>query len=198
MSAPTRRHLAGAAVAAAAGAVLGTSATAAPFAAAWAVYQPYRHPSLSNGLGDEATDAWCVRQLVATGRLAEAPAGSLAELETKLAAAMVWFEENGAVALCGEEADLLRSCLRDLKALNRGQACPPDKALIDTLVSGHANLTAGALLVRNLAWMLEQKPKGSPPVAPEMLCFIADGMLDQLNTLEIAVERLQAAPGGEA
>ena len=93
-----------------------------PFATAWQAYQPYRHPSLSNGLGDAGCDAWCVRQLAATGRLAEAPAGSLAELETKLAAAMVWFEENGAVALCGEEADLLRSCLCDLRALNRGQA----------------------------------------------------------------------------
>ena len=71
----------------------------------------------------------------------------------------------------------------------------PDKALIDTLVSGHATLTAGALLVRNLAWTLEQEPKGSPPVAPDMLRFIADAMLDQMNTLEVTVERLQA-PGG--
>ena len=72
----------------------------------------------------------------------------------------------------------------------------PDKALIDTLVSGHANLTAGALLVRNLAWTIEQNSKVGPPVAPEMLRSIADGMLDQMNTLEVVVERLQAAPGG--
>jgi hypothetical protein len=35
---------------------------------------------------------------------------------------LVWFEANGAFVLCGEEADLLRSCLRDLRALNRGAA----------------------------------------------------------------------------
>ena len=122
MSGRTRRSLAGAAAVVATGAVLPSRAGAASFATAWAAYQPYRHPSLSNGLGDEATNAWCVRQLAATERLAEAPAGSLAELETKLAAAMVWFEESGAVALCSEEADLLRSCPRDLRALNRGQA----------------------------------------------------------------------------
>ncbi|MBL6081853.1 hypothetical protein JMJ56_28105 [Belnapia sp. T18] len=92
------------------------------FVTAWQAYQPYRHPSLSNGLGDAGYDAWCERQLEATERLAEAPARFLPELETKLAAAMVWFEANGATALCGEEADLLRSCLRDLRALNRGTA----------------------------------------------------------------------------
>ena len=71
-----------------------------------------------------------------------------------------------------------------------------NKTLMETLVAGHANLTAGALLVRSLAWKLEQKAKDGPPVGPEMLHFIADGMLDRLNTLEEAVEQLQTAPGG--
>jgi hypothetical protein len=74
----------------------------------------------------------------------------------------------------------------------------PANALIDTLVTGHTTLTAGALLVRSLASAMEQKGELAPPVGPEMLRFIADGMLDQLNTLEVAVERLQEAPGGEA
>ena len=74
----------------------------------------------------------------------------------------------------------------------------PDKVLIDTLVTGNDNLTAGALLVRNLAWVMAQKAKDGPPVGPDMLRLIADGMLDQLNTLDVAVERLQEAPGGAA
>ena len=37
-----------------------------------------------------------------------------------------------------------------------------DKLLIDTLVTEHANLTAGALLVRNLAWTMEQKARVVP------------------------------------
>ncbi len=124
MSTASRRALlasAAALPAVGAGAVVAAPASEA-FTTAWQAYQPYRHPSLSNGLGDTGYDAWCERQLEATERLAEAPARTLAELETKLAAAMVWFEANGATALCGEEADLLRSCLRDLRALNRGAA----------------------------------------------------------------------------
>ncbi|MBL6080455.1 hypothetical protein JMJ56_20770 [Belnapia sp. T18] len=57
----------------------------------------------------------------ATERLAEALARSLDELETKLAAAMVWFDANGAAGLCSGEADFLRSCLRDPRALSRGE-----------------------------------------------------------------------------
>ncbi|MBL6082106.1 hypothetical protein JMJ56_29445 [Belnapia sp. T18] len=124
MSRASRRTLLTSAAAlpvAVAGAMVAAPASEA-FATAWQAYQPYRYPSLSNGLGDAGCDAWCERQLEATERLAEAPARSLPELETKLAAAMVWFEANGASALCGEEADLLRSCLRDLRALNRGTA----------------------------------------------------------------------------
>ena len=74
----------------------------------------------------------------------------------------------------------------------------PNNALIDTLVTGHTTLSAGALLVRSLAWTMEQKGAQAPPVGPEMLRFIADGMLDQLNTLEVAVEELQAVSGGTA
>jgi len=86
------------------------------FAAAWAAYEPYRDPHTSNGRGDEGCAAWCKAQLEATARLAAAPARTLPELEAKLAAAMVWFEENGA-GICQEEGDLLRSCLRDLRAM---------------------------------------------------------------------------------
>ena len=52
--------------------------------------------------------------------------------------------------------------------------------------------------MRSLAWTLEQEPKVAPPIGPRMLHFIADAILSELNDLEMAVERLQAAPGGAA
>ncbi|MBL6082591.1 hypothetical protein JMJ56_32005, partial [Belnapia sp. T18] len=75
MSTASRRALLASAAALPAAAVGAVVAAPAPeaFATAWQAYQPYRHPSLSNGLGDAGCDAWCERQLEATERLAEAP-----------------------------------------------------------------------------------------------------------------------------
>ena len=127
MSAP-RRALLGSLVAMPAIAAL--PATSAPassssaFAAAWAAYQPYSDTSGCHGLDDAATDAWCDAQLEVTAGLADAPAGNLVELEVKLAAGLYWFSHSGASSsLCSEEADLLRSCLTDLRAImGRGTA----------------------------------------------------------------------------
>ena len=118
MSAP-RRALLGGLVAVPAVAALPTPAAASSaFAAAWAAYQPYSDASVCRGLGDAATDAWCDAQLAATADLAAAPADSLVELETKLEAGLYWFGNSGAGnGMCGEEADLLRSCLTDLRAI---------------------------------------------------------------------------------
>ena len=121
MSAP-RRALLGSLVAVPAIAALpAASALAAPssaFAAAWAAYQPYSDASACNGLGDDATDAWCEAQTEATAVLAEAPARTLGELEAKLEAGLNWFGNSGTPSsMTGEEADLLRSCLTDLRAI---------------------------------------------------------------------------------
>lgn len=90
---------------------------ASVFGASWAAYQPFSH----NGLcpkGDDATDAWVDEQLIATAALADAPARTTSEMAKKLAAALYWFEESSASTyMADEEADLLRSCLRDLRAM---------------------------------------------------------------------------------
>ena len=118
MSAP-RRALLGGLVAAPAIAGLPTPATASSaFAAAWAAYQPYSDARGCKGLTDDATDAWCEAQTEVTADLAEAPAGTLTELEAKLAAGLYWFGSSGAPSsMTAEEADLLRSCLTDLRAI---------------------------------------------------------------------------------
>ena len=118
MSAP-RRALLGSLVAVPAIATLPTPAAASSaFAAAWAAYQPYSDPIVCRGLEDEAVDAWCDAQLAATADLAAAPAGNLAQLEAKLTAGIFWLGNSGAGnGMCGEEADLLRSCLTDLRAI---------------------------------------------------------------------------------
>jgi hypothetical protein len=118
----TRRVLLGGLVAVPAIAALPvTSAQAAPssaFPEAWTAYQPYRDSSGIRGLSDAATDAWCDAQLAAAADLAEAPAGNLVELEAKLAAGLYWFDNSGAPSsMCDEEADLLRSCLADLRVI---------------------------------------------------------------------------------
>lgn len=114
----TRRDLLGGLAAVPAIAALPTPAASSAFAAAWGAYQPYRDGSGCRGLSDDATDAWCEAQGEATAALAEAPAGSLVELEAKLAAGLYWFGESGAPSsMTGEEADLLRSCLTDLRAI---------------------------------------------------------------------------------
>ena len=121
MSAPRRALLGGLVAVPALAALPATSAPAAPssaFAAAWAAYQPYRDPIVCRGFEDEAVDAWCEVQLAATADLAATPAGNLVELEKKLAAGLFWFGGSGAAnSMCCEEADLLRSCLTDLRAI---------------------------------------------------------------------------------
>ena len=79
--------------------------------------------TVCRGLEDEAVDAWCDRQLLVTADLAEAPAGNLVELEAKLAAGIFWLGNSGAAnSMCSEEADLLRSCLTDLRGIIAGGA----------------------------------------------------------------------------
>ena len=118
MSTPCRALLGGL-VAAPVVAALPTPATpSSAFAAAWGAYQPYSDPIVCRGLEDEAVDAWCDAQLAATADLAAAPAGNLAQLEAKLTAGIFWFGNSAADnGMCGEEADLLRSCLTDLRAI---------------------------------------------------------------------------------
>ena len=118
MSAP-RRALLGSLVAVPVVAALPTSATASSaFTTAWAAYQPYSDASACDGLTDAATSAWCEAQGEATAALAEAPARSLVELEAKLAAGLYWFDNAGAFSgMTDDEADLLRSCLTDLRAI---------------------------------------------------------------------------------
>ena len=119
MSAPRRALLGGLLAAPAIEAIpVAVPVASSAFAAAWTAYQPYSDPIVCRGLEDEAVDAWCDRQLAATANLAEAPAGNLLELEAKLAAGIVWFGNSGAPnSMCGEEADLLRSCLTDLRVI---------------------------------------------------------------------------------
>lgn len=91
------------------------------FVLAWAAYEPYRDTAGCRGLDDATTDAWCGQQLQATADLAEAPAGNLVELEVKLSAGIYWFDQSGtASCMAGEEADLLRACLTDLRAIIAG------------------------------------------------------------------------------
>jgi hypothetical protein len=95
----------------------------AAFPAAWAAYLPYSDAAACPETDDDAQDEWCAAQCEATAALAEAPARNFAELEAKLAAGLYWFKQGGAAdCMCDEEADLLRSCLDDLRALKGGVA----------------------------------------------------------------------------
>jgi hypothetical protein len=106
--------------------ILGTLATIPAdtgFSAAWVAYLPYSDATACPEDDDDATAEWCMAQCDATAVLAAAPARSLTELEAKLAAGLYWFEQSSAPrSMCDEEADLLRSCLDDLRALKGGVA----------------------------------------------------------------------------
>lgn len=118
MSASRRALLGGLVGVPAVAALPAPAAASSAFAAAWAAYQPYRDAAGCRGLSDDETDAWCDLQSEVTADLAEAPAGTLVELDAKLAAGLYWFGNSGAPSsMTSEEADLLRSCLTDLRAI---------------------------------------------------------------------------------
>jgi hypothetical protein len=103
------------------GSILGTPAAipaVGGFPAAWVAYLPYSDAAACPETDDDAPAEWIAAQCEATAALAEAPARNFTELEAKLAAGLYWFENSSAShCMCAEEADLLRSCLNDLRAL---------------------------------------------------------------------------------